>query len=157
MAAGQNYFDLLPYILHTTCCICEDVDLSTITLSLCLSSCGRVSRGGGHTMKDWAKSFYQSKQWYRCRASYIAMRMATDGGLCEVCGKEQGYIVHHIRPLTEQNIGDPNISLNHDNLRFECKQCHDEEEGHYYDAKGVKRLICLFDENGQPAVDLRRI
>ena len=113
--------------------------------------------GWGATVKDWAKSFYTSKKWCACRASYISTRMATDGGLCEVCGREQGYIVHHIVPLNETNISDPLIALNHENLRYECKQCHDDEEGHYLDAKGVKRLVCMFDENGQPKVDLRRM
>lgn len=108
-------------------------------------------------MKEYAKKFYMSKAWQACRRAYIAKRMGVDGGVCQVCGREQGYIVHHIVPLTEQNINNPNVSLNHNNLRFECKACHDEEEGHYLDGKGVKRLTCTFDENGQPAADLRRI
>ena len=122
-----------------------------------MPSAFRTRSGGGGTMKDFAKRFYMSKAWQRCRASYIAKRMAIDGGVCQVCGREQGYIVHHITALTESNINNPNISLNHNNLRYECKACHDEEEGHYLDGKGIRRLVCVFDENGQPATDLRRI
>ena len=70
---------------------------------------------------------------------------------------EQGYIVHHIVALTEKNIGDPRISLNHNNLRYECKLCHDDEEEHFSDGKGIKRLLCVFGEDGQPKTDLRRI
>lgn len=108
-------------------------------------------------MKDFAKEFYQSKKWKACRASYIAKRMQVDGGVCEVCGQEQGYIVHHIVLLTKENISNPMISLNHAYLRYECKGCHDREEGHYLDAKGVKRLTCIFGEDGQPKIDLRGI
>lgn len=108
-------------------------------------------------MKDFAKKFYMSKAWQRCRAAYIAKRIAIDGGVCQVCGREQGYIVHHIVALNEKNITDPHVTLNHNNLRYECKQCHDDEEGHYLDGKGIKRLVCIFDESGQPKTDLRRI
>jgi len=107
-------------------------------------------------MKDFAKSFYQSKAWKKCRQAYISKRMGIDGGLCEVCGVEQGYIVHHVIPLTEENINNPVITLNHLNLKYECKQCHDEEEGHYLDGKGIKRPLCLFDEEGNIKADLRR-
>ena len=110
-------------------------------------------------MQEWAKTFYKSKKWQKCRESYIKMRMAIDGGLCEVCGIEQGYIVHHIEPLTEKNISNSLVSLNHANLRYECKGCHDREKGHYLDGKdGLKKpLLCIFDrETGQPIADLRR-
>lgn len=110
-------------------------------------------------MRDWAKPFYNSKAWKKCRESYIKKRMQIDGGICEVCGIEQGYIVHHIQPLTEQNVSNPFICLNHDNLRYECKQCHDREEGHYLDGKGMRQkgLVCLFDrETGQIVKDLRK-
>ncbi len=45
--------------------------------------------------KDWAKAFYKSAAWQKCRDSYIAKRIAADGGLCEECQEELGYIVHH--------------------------------------------------------------
>ena len=109
-------------------------------------------------MQAWAKSFYNSKAWQRCREAYIQKRMHIDGGVCEVCRREQGYIVHHIIPLTKENISNPLIALDHGNMRYECKGCHDEEEGHYYDAKGkkTKRLLCVFDDNGQICADLRK-
>lgn len=100
--------------------------------------------------KDWAKQFLNSKRWLACRNSYISKRLTIDGGLCEKCHKEFGYIVHHKITLTEQNINNPNISLNHELLSYECKDCHDWEPGHFYEAHGIKRSRCVFDENGNP-------
>ncbi len=98
--------------------------------------------------REFAKAFYKSKAWKSCRDSYIAQRRLIDGGLCEECHDEQGYIVHHKIHLTPQNISDPNITLNHSNLKYVCKNCHDCYEGH-----GVGTyvpLLALFDENGMP-------
>ena len=35
--------------------------------------------------KEFAKGFYNSKQWKKCREAYIAHRKAIDGGMCETC------------------------------------------------------------------------
>ena len=98
--------------------------------------------------KPWAKAFYKSKAWEACRTAYIALRKKIDGGVCEVCHDALGYIVHHITPLTPQNINNPNVTLNFDNLRYDCKACHDREEAHAFVRE--KKLKCAFDENGQP-------
>ena len=74
--------------------------------------------------QDFAKSFYDSKAWQSCRDSFIANRIAIDGGKCEECHKALGYIVHHKIELTPQNIGDAYISLNHINLEYVCHECH---------------------------------
>lgn len=99
--------------------------------------------------KKWAKSFYKSKAWIRCRNSYIKKRIKIDGGLCEVCHEAAGYMVHHKIILTPENISNPEVSLNHDLLSYECKTCHDEHEGHGISKRGAG-LIVTFDENGQP-------
>ena len=104
-------------------------------------------------MKEFAKQFYRSRAWQACRAVYIAQRRLADGGLCESCRREPGYIVHHKIILTPENIHDPEVALNHRYLAYECKACHDLHEGH-----GVRRggpAWCGFDANGEP-VDLRR-
>ena len=96
--------------------------------------------------KEFAEAFYRSRAWRRCRSGYIAHRMATDGGMCEVCHERPGYIVHHKIILTPQNIGDPKVSLNWDRMSYECKECHDQHEGH-----GVGRVapaVCAFDGSG---------
>lgn len=55
--------------------------------------------------------------------------MQSRRGLCERC-LARGLIVpatqvHHIIPITPENIEDVNITLNPDNLIILCKPCHD--------------------------------
>ena len=98
--------------------------------------------------KEWAKAFYKSKAWRKCREAYIAERIIIDGGVCEVCKSQPGYIVHHIVPLTQKNISNPDITLSPRNLRYDCKDCHDREEAHAFIA--YKKGRCVFDVSGQP-------
>lgn len=76
------------------------------------------------TMKDYARTFYTSGAWVNCREAY----RKSVGGLCESCrdaGRiRAGAIVHHLTPITPENINDPNITLNWKNLRFLCRDCH---------------------------------
>ena len=78
-------------------------------------------------MKQFAESFYKSKAWQRTRDAYAS----SVGGLCECCRSHglinAGEIVHHKVHLTPENINDPSIALNWDNLELLCKTCHDEE------------------------------
>lgn len=78
--------------------------------------------------REFAKKFYNSKIWKECRASYIDTRKAIDGGMCETCHMELGKIVHHKQWLTELNINNPMIALNHDNLKYDCQTCHNQEK-----------------------------
>lgn len=71
------------------------------------------------------------------------------------CHQEQGYIVHHKITLTEDNIHDAEIALNHRNMMYVCKACHDQYEGHGVGHGRVKPL-CIFDDNGQP-ISLRDV
>lgn len=93
--------------------------------------------------KDYAERFYNSRRWIGCRASYIAQRIRIDGGRCEHCNQDIGYIVHHKTPLTPSNINDPTVALNHDNLEYVCTKCHNIEHKSKY-SWGA------FDTNGQP-------
>ena len=90
-------------------------------------------------MRDFAKEFYQSKAWRETRA-YIFKR---DFGLCVRCGKP-GEIVHHKRYLTPDNIDDPSVSLNEDNLETLCRECHALE----HEGKLPTDRALTFDENG---------
>ncbi len=104
--------------------------------------------------QEWARAFYKSKKWIKCRDSYIRDRIMIDGGLCEECRNNPGYIVHHKEMLTAENVSDPDVSLNHWKLKYVCRECHDLYEGH-----GLNRAakpLCTFDTEGQP-VSLRRI
>lgn len=75
-------------------------------------------------MKPFAKAFYKSKAWKECRAAYA--RRA--GGLCERCLAngiyKAGEIVHHKIGITPENINDPTVTLNFENLRLLCRDCH---------------------------------
>ncbi len=105
--------------------------------------------------KEWAKAFYNSKHWQQCRDSYISQRIMIDGGVCEICGSNQGYIVHHKTMLTKSNINNLDISLKHNNLQYVCKDCHDKFEKHGIGNKKVKPLF-VFDGDGQP-ISLRKV
>ena len=97
--------------------------------------------------KEWAKSFYKSKEWRECREAYIQ----SVNGLCERClGKDivkPGYIVHHIEHLTPENIDDPEVTLNWNNLEYVCKECHDRE--HFLTEPEVTREGLEFNECGK--------
>lgn len=80
--------------------------------------------------KSIAKRFYKSKQWINTRAAFIALRVQIDGGMCQQCEKELGYIVHHKVHLNASNIINPEIALNHAYLEYVCKPCHDIEHGY---------------------------
>lgn len=77
-------------------------------------------------MRKFAVSFYTSQAWADCREAY----RKSAGGLCEVCLSKglitAGEIVHHKIHLTPENITDPTITLNFDNLQLVCRECHGE-------------------------------
>lgn len=100
-------------------------------------------------MQPWSAKFYASKQWHKARKGYIAHRVNIDGGRCEECNFSQGYIVHHIIPITEANIGDAEVSLSWSNFRYVCKDCHDLYDGHGL-AHNNTPAVVVFDENGDP-------
>ncbi len=80
-------------------------------------------------MRDFAKSFYKSKMWQKTRDAYSS----SVGGLCEICLGDgiyrAGKIVHHKIEITPDNIGDPNVSLNWNNLQLLCRDCHAKAHG----------------------------
>lgn len=75
-------------------------------------------------MRDFARSFYKSQQWKKTRDLYAK----SVGGLCEICELNgrivPGEIVHHKIHLSPDNIDDPDITLNFDNLQLVCRECH---------------------------------
>ncbi len=95
-------------------------------------------------MKDFAESFYLGKAWQACRQSYVDSRLLIDGGLCEECREDLGYIVHHRTWLTPENIDNPDVSLDHSNLEYVCLKCHNRIHGHFT----TSGRRCVFDANG---------
>ena len=101
-------------------------------------------------MKDWARKFYKSQAWLKCRNAYIRKRVGIDGGICEECKDDLGFIVHHKEQLTPENVSDPEISLNEANLEYVCKKCHDDFEGHGVGSAHKLKPLVIFDTNGMP-------
>lgn len=98
--------------------------------------------------REFAKSFYNSKAWQRCRAAYISHRKSVDGGMCETCHEKPGYIVHHKTELTLENINNPDIALGFSNLKYDCHECHNKEHGKNRDE--VLGLVqYTFGQNGE--------
>lgn len=71
--------------------------------------------------KDFAHRFYRSNPWQVTRDYIIKSRK-----VCNRCG-QPGECVHHIVYLTPENIGDPHVTLNPDNLELLCWSCHNDE------------------------------
>ena len=68
-----------------------------------------------------------TEQWKSCRDAYAA----SVGGLCEKCYAQgrivPGEIVHHKVHLDPQNVNDPEVTLNWENLQLLCRDCHGAE------------------------------
>ena len=96
--------------------------------------------------RDFAKAFYNSKEWQMVRASVLKR----DNYLCVNCGKPAEE-VHHKKHITPANIYDVSVTLNMDNLASLCKECHFEEHRGEH-GSGRKKQEELpqyeFDENG---------
>lgn len=77
--------------------------------------------------REFAESFYGSPRWKATRKAY----KKSVGGLCERCLKKGLYrpavIVHHKVYISPENINNPEITLNWNNLEALCKECHEAE------------------------------
>ena len=77
--------------------------------------------------KEYAKAFYKSTTWQQCRESYIKYRH----GLCERCLAKgiikTGLIVHHKIYISPENISNPEITTDFNNLELLCQECHNSE------------------------------
>ena len=100
--------------------------------------------------KEWARKFYSNSKWQKCRQSYIAERITVDGGLCEKCNEELGYVVHHEIALTPENMFS-DTAYNHELMKYLCKRCHDKEDGHFkpIDSDAEQGRKYVFDDAGQ--------
>jgi len=98
-----------------------------------------------------AKKFYASKAWKKTRKAYIDS--LDNGGMCEWCLEEgryvHGVIVDHIEEIDINNINNPNIILNHDNLQYLCIPCHNKKTFGNPENRNAIPEGTMFDENGQ--------
>lgn len=90
------------------------------------------------------KEFYRSPAWRRARAAYIAYRKSIDGGMCEECHERLGLIVHHKVWLNDDNVNDPEISLNFKHMKYDCLICHNKEK-----PDGAPKKQYRLGENGE--------
>ena len=88
------------------------------------------------------EQFYTSWRWRQCRKAFAKSK----GNLCERClsrgiinpgTKDQPLETHHKKPLTADNVMDPAVSLNWDNLELVCRECHAQEHD------GVKKRYTI--------------
>ena len=90
-------------------------------------------------MKDYAKRLYKSKQWQHTRDAYLKSK----GGLCERCYAEgrivPAAIVHHKIYISPENIDNPFITLDWNNLEAICREHHAQE--HELGHKHPRRYI----------------
>jgi len=113
------------------------------------------------------KTFYAGKRWHDFRLMLIAER----GPVCQRCRRvvttPLDLIGHHNTELTPENVGNPRISLNPDNVILVCHSCHDEIHnrfGHKTERKvylvygaplsGKHTLACQQMSRGDMMVDM---
>ena len=82
-------------------------------------------------MVDSLAQFYSSAEWRKFRTMLIAERTKPDGFLYdEYSGKPlinaYDIVLHHIQPLTMQNVNDYAVSLNPDNIMVVSHASHNE-------------------------------
>lgn len=85
------------------------------------------------------RAFYLSKQWRKVRNSY----MNSVAWICERCYSTAD-IVHHKEYINDENISNPAITLDWENLEALCIDCHNKE--HF--KTGVISNELFFDDEG---------
>ena len=72
--------------------------------------------------KDYARSLYGNRKWKLTQVAYMISR----NYICERCGSV-ARIVHHKNYITPDNIYDPKVVFDWDNLEAVCIDCHNTE------------------------------
>lgn len=93
-------------------------------------------------------NFYTSKAWQKCRRYVISDILSRDGALyCSRCRKEimepNDAVLHHIKPLDDDTVGDPDVAYNPDNLEILCHSCHNAEHDKGWGVSREKRIYIL--------------
>lgn len=94
------------------------------------------------------ENFYTSKAWQKCRRYVISDILSRDGALyCSRCRKEimepNDAVLHHIKPLDDDTVGDPDVAYNPDNLEILCHACHNAEHDKGWNVSREKRVYIL--------------
>ena len=94
-------------------------------------------------------SFYCSQKWRKVSAAY----MSSKSYICERCGAP-ATICHHRIWLNDENVLNPDIALNQDNLEALCAKCHSKEHaGKNYYRRDINKNGTRFDESGNLVKD----
>ncbi len=93
------------------------------------------------------EKFYHTTQWRKCRAAFVAL----NHGKCQICGKK-GNLVHHRIHLNEENVDNPDIALNFDNLELLCKDCHNKIHADHDSGRENKPTLVEFTPDGDVIV-----
>ena len=113
-------------------------------------TCGKTRDFGRwfSVARDFTEGFYGTQRWKDTRDTYMLMGQ----GLCEPCLDEGRYtiaeIVHHKVHLTPDNINDPSITLNFDNLQRVCRDCHAKAHPEIYGSETECKMRVGFDADG---------
>ena len=94
--------------------------------------------------KQFSRGFYSSAAWLSAREAYAKSKRYC----CERCGAPGAVEVHHIVPLTPENIYDPEITTSFENLMLCCHRCH-REIHRQLDGKDDIALRYTFDCDGK--------
>lgn len=87
---------------------------------------------------------------FYCRKEYLTLAeycKAKSGGICARCGgvfDVDKLRPHHIIELTLDNIDDPNITLNPDNIEVLCHDCHNAIHNRFGNAISTKRVYVVY-------------
>lgn len=91
--------------------------------------------------------FYNSEEWRKFRQTLIAERINPKDGIlyCEHSGKpivcSYDIVLHHITPLTMQNVNDYSVSLNPGNIMIVSQRSHNEIHSRF--GFGASRKVYL--------------
>lgn len=70
-----------------------------------------------------------------------------DGGICQVCHTNRAIIAHHVVWVDNDNVNDPAVVWNIDNLVGVCQDCHNRIHTLKHDNSPVPDGY-MFDDNG---------
>ena len=108
---------------------------------------------GGRMARDFSKHVYKSHRWDALQKLAMERTQTTVGTvppfMCERCYQhglvKPAKVVHHIKKITPENVNDPAITYNLDNLMRLCQDCHAAVHSSHAE-EGPKRY--RFDANG---------
>lgn len=101
--------------------------------------------------KEWAKTFYNSVLWKQVREAVLKR----DRYMCQSYGCHNiAEEVHHKIELTPENINDPSITVNMDNLISLCSTCHKAITKAEHKKQKASSILpeIIFDGNGYPVI-----